>query len=283
MFLMPKRALSEGFGGGICDVTQYFSVGRMDRAMLSHAFSSGGPQTVFAQYSDTDEEKGFAVNPHSLRHLQNTELFRAGLADTVITKRFGRRSVAQSHEYDHRTLSEELDNQELPPELESLLGEKASTVAKMIMAGKATGPLIDGFRRLQREQGDDAAFEYLKVEADGFHITPYGYCLNSFTVDPCPKHLECFNGCRHLSVGESSEQKQNLIRIEIKLTETIESIEGHPSKTIGSRNQYEHAVALRAGVRKLLIAKPGELVFPDGPDLSKTNSKNMTVLDGQYD
>ncbi|WP_229490829.1 hypothetical protein [Pseudoduganella namucuonensis] len=41
--------------------------------------------------------------------------------------------------------------------------------------------------------------QVLHFEADGFHASPYGHCLNSFTVDPCPKHLECFANCRHLS------------------------------------------------------------------------------------
>ncbi len=69
------------------------------------------------------------------------------------------------------------------------------TVARMIKAGKASGPIVDSFKKIQRTHGDDAAFDFLKVEADGFHSTPYGHCINSFTVDPCPKHLECFAGC----------------------------------------------------------------------------------------
>jgi hypothetical protein len=74
-----------------------------------------------------------------LRHLQNTELFRLGVADTIISKRFNRRSIAQSYEYDHRSLAEELDQLELPVEVEMALGEKATTVAKrMSLAAIAT-------------------------------------------------------------------------------------------------------------------------------------------------
>jgi len=37
---------------------------------------------------------------------------------------------------------------------------------------------------------------------------------------------------------------------------------------IGLENQLSHAKVRLAGVRKLLETRPGELVFPDGPDLS---------------
>ena len=149
------------------------------------------------------------LTSHTLRHLQNTELFRLGVADTIISKRFNRRSVAQSYEYDHRSLAEELDQLELPADVEMALGEKASTVAKMIQSGKASGPIVDAFKKIQSTEGDTAAFEFLKVEADGFHAT-YGHCLNSFTVDPCPKHLECFSGCRHLSATNLPENRRHL-------------------------------------------------------------------------
>jgi hypothetical protein len=62
----------------------------------------------------------------------------------------------------------------------------------MIKAGKAKGPIVEAFFKIQREKGDDAAFDYLKVEADGFHSTPYGHCLNSFTVDPLFKTSRVF-------------------------------------------------------------------------------------------
>ncbi|MDZ7514408.1 hypothetical protein U5F72_21675, partial [Stenotrophomonas muris] len=183
-----------------CGVTRYISVGRPDTSLVNLSLGEQKSRdTLFKRYGQSDDDKDLVLTSHTLRHLQNTELFRLGVADTVISKRFNRRSVAQSYEYDHRSLAEELDQLELPPDVEMALGEKASTVAKMIQSGKASGPIVDAFKKIQSAEGDTAAFEFLKVEADGFHATPYGHCLNSFTVDPCPKHLECFSGCRLLS------------------------------------------------------------------------------------
>lgn len=269
LFLHPKRSLAEERNDGLCDVTRYFSVNRPDPTFV--ALSLGGAKSlpsIFERYGQTDEDRTLKIEAHSLRHLQNTELFRLGVADTIISKRFNRRSVAQSYEYDHRSLAEELDEIEMPDELEILLGDKATTVAKMIATGRANGPIVDSFRQIQRRQGDAAAYEFLRAEADGFHATPYGHCLNSFTVDPCPKHLECFSGCRHLSATDLPENRHNLIRLEGKLKGAIETIKTRPSTSIGWQNQLEHAVKRLNGVQTLLATPAGRPVFPDGPDLS---------------
>jgi hypothetical protein len=314
MFLMPKRALAEGRDAGLCDVTRVSAVGRVDRNMISYALSADSKVTLFATYGQTDEDRALRLHPHSLRHLQNTELFRLAVADTIITKRFNRRKVAQSYDYDHRSLSEELDMVDLKPEVEARLGEKSATVARLIKSGKARGPIVEAFRKIQETQGEDEALEYLRTEADGFHSTPYGHCVNSFTVDPCPQHLECFNGCRHLSATDLTENRLNLVQLEARLETAVRAIESRkqsigsgssleldsvssspkaddlivrerkvqavPFSGVGMENQLNHAKTRLAGVRKLLATPPGHQVFPDGPDLSRGSRKPVgRVLD----
>lgn len=276
LFLHPKRSLSEERNEGLCDVTRYFSVSRPDPTFISLSLGGSKDQpSIFERYGQTDEDRALALEAHSLRHLQNTELFRLGVADTIISKRFNRRSVAQSYEYDHRSLAEDLDQIEMGDDLEMMLGEKATTVAKMIAAGKANGPVVNSFRKIQRSQGDDAAYEFLRAEADGFHATPYGHCLNSFTVDPCPKHLECFSGCRHLSATNLPENRRNLIRLEGKLKGAIETIKARPSKSVGWQNQLDHASTRLTGVQTLLSTPVGQPAFPDGLDLSQVGSSGI--------
>jgi hypothetical protein len=160
LFLHPKRSLAEERNDGICDVTRYVSVGRPDTALVNLSLGEQKScDTLFKRYGQSEDDKDLVLTSHSLRHLQNTELFRLGVADTIISKRFNRRSVAQSYEYDHRSLAEELDQLELPVDVEIALGEKASTVAKMIQSGKASGPIVDAFKRIQISEGDAAAFE----------------------------------------------------------------------------------------------------------------------------
>jgi hypothetical protein len=269
MFIHPKRSLMEERNGGICDVNRFIAVGRPDLSFIGLSIGAQKlGETIFAKYGETAADRALNLESHSLRHLQNTELFRLGVADTIISKRFNRRSVVQSYEYDHRSLAEELDQIELPPEIEIQLGTKAATVAKMIKIGKANGPIVGAFKSIQAIDGDEAAYEYLRVEADGFHATPYGHCLNSFTVDPCPKHLECFSGCRHLSATNLPENREHLIRLENRLQGALEAIRSRTSSSLGWKNQLAHAEQRLAGVRKILSADNGEHPFPNGPDLS---------------
>lgn len=269
LFLSPKRSLAEQRNDGICDINRYFSINAPTSDLFLYALGDAkSAESIFSRYGETDEDRSLSLTSHMFRHLQNTELFRLGIADTLITKRYGRNSVAQSYEYDHRSLAEELDQIEITPDTEALLGEKTSTVFKMIKAGRASGPIVDQFKRIQTDEGDAAAFDYLKVEADGFHATPYGHCLNSFTVDPCPKHLECFAGCRHLSATNLPENREILIRLEGKLAAALEKAKSKESHSVGRTNQIEHARVRLEGVRKILTCDEGQMPFPDGPDFS---------------
>lgn len=271
LFINPKRSLVEERNGGICDVTRYISVGRVtpEDFMLTLGERSGKGSSIFERYGESDEDKKLSVNSHAFRHLQNTELSRLEVADTIITKRFGRRSVNQTGVYDHRSLGEELDQMDVPQSVSDLLGQKAQQAFKLIVANKASGPLVDQFRHIQKTKGDDDALAFLAAEADGFHTTPYGFCINSFTVDPCPKHLECFNGCRHLAVSNLSEHRSNLVRLEGQLKIAIQEIEAHPGSGIGIGNQLQHAKTRLENVKKALAAAEGEKPFPNGSDYSK--------------
>jgi len=281
MFLMPARALIEERNGGIVDVTRYMSVGRVSIADLNLALGDG-ETNLFTRYGETEADRQLNLDMHSLRHLQNTELFRLGVADSIITKRFGRRSVAQSHIYDHRSLAEDLASIELPAESVEIMGPKAQQALQLIMSNKVSGPLVEEFRRIQRELGDDVAFSFLDAEADGMHVTPYGFCLNSFMVDPCPKHLECFNGCLHLVLSPIPEDRATLQQLRDRFTKVILTLEASPPGGVGRTNQLAHARTRLANIERALTTAPGEHPFPDGRDLSQPFSTMLgsTVIDG---
>ncbi len=276
LFLMPKRAVSEGRNGGACDVGRYFSVGRLTSDDIIRQLS-GVEDGLFARYGETEAERAYALNSHALRHLQNGELFRLGISDAAITKRFDRKGVVQSHVYDHRSLAEELEAMSLPPEAD-VLPEKARIVAKMIKAGRGRGAVVDEFKRIMREQGATVAYQFLAAEADGFHVTPYGFCVNGFTQEPCPKHLQCFNGCCHLVSTGNKRHQDNLKTLARRTEQAIYIIEGRKGG-IGRDNQLAHARTVFENIGKILGTPAGEAPFPDGPDLSKL-MEPRTVLDG---
>lgn len=212
IFLYPGRARAEAAHDGIIDVERYFSVQSMspkDIELQLSGPSDGGK--LFQRYGETDDTKQISINPHALRHLQNTELFRQGVADTIITKRFNRKSTVQSYVYDHRTLAEHLDEMEPATKVAARnLAPNARKAFDLIRAGKIQGPVVTAFKRIQKASGDDVAFDYLNAEAGALHFTPYGFCLNSFAASPCVKHLECFNSCSHLVRTDAPEEQKNL-------------------------------------------------------------------------
>ncbi|RWX20057.1 hypothetical protein EHI42_02470 [Rhizobium hidalgonense] len=285
LFITPKRNLAEGRDNDILDVTMYSSINRVDPNYLLLRLTGTNPTipTLFARYGETEEARALTMLSHSLRHLLNTELFRLGVADAMITKMFGRRSVQQSHVYNHMSLYEDMKDADVPPEAEDAMGEKALQVYKMIKVNKVRGPVVDEFRRVQREYGDDAAFDYLNAEADGLHATPYGLCLNSFTGDPCPKHLECFNGCLHLARTPIASEQEHLERLRDRFAKIIIQLEQVPEnrRYVGWANQIAHARVRYDNIVKALEAEPGTQVFPDGKDFSFTPKEAFgnTIID----
>ncbi|CCV09558.1 conserved exported hypothetical protein [Mesorhizobium metallidurans STM 2683] len=271
LFLMPVRGLVEGRNGGIVDTTRYFAAGRISVEDIIDAVSAAQGISVFQRYGETPEDRALGLDPHHLRHVQNTELFRLGVSDAIITKRFNRRSVKQSHEYDHRSLLEDLDSIALPDVPTDALGPSARQTLGMILAGKVEGPIVEEFRQIQSREGDEAAFSYLEAEADGLHVTPYGFCLNSFTVDPCPKHLECFNGCRHLTRTEIDAERRALETLRERMQRTVDQIlaTAEPHRSIGWQNQFTHARTRLENIERTLMTTPGERPFPSGADLSR--------------
>lgn len=280
MFLMPIRALAENRNEGLTDVNWYFANGRISSVDL-HMHLGGQADNLFARYGETEEDRAHTVNTHSLRHLQTTELIRLGVADTIVNLRSNRRNPKHLKSYDHRSLAEDLLDVDLPPLAAEKLGPRAQEAMRMIIANKVSGPIVEEFRRVQREHGDDAAFDYLDAEADGLHVTPYGFCLNSFTVDPCPKHLECFNGCGHLTRSDVPEERQNLKSLRDRTRRAITKIEASPPGGVGRENQLRHAREHLVNIEKVLAAEPGSRPFPDGPDLFRPMEEKLgtTVFD----
>lgn len=281
LFLVPKVPLTEERNGNILDVNSYFAIGVVNPHDHRCAFGHR-PMNIFSRYGRTEEDRELTLTKtHGTRHLINSELFRLGLADAIITKQFGRRSISQSGVYDHRSLAEDLNAIELPEDVKARTPPKAQEALKLIKSGRVTGPLVDDFKRVQRLEGEDAAIDFLAVEADGFHATPYGYCINSFIIDACPTHLECFNGCCHLAKSENPEHQSNWLQIERKLTKARDAVVNSPLTSIGRSNQLREIDRKLANVMKGIAVAPGAKIFPDGSDLSDCilNNDDQTIQD----
>ncbi|WP_169926834.1 hypothetical protein [Massilia putida] len=201
----------------------------------------------------------------------NTELFRQGVPDTIITQHFGRESVTQSYVYDHRSLGERLKDVDIPDKAANLFqpGTPQETVAKMVLSDLFGGSSIAmTFKKIQRESGDEAAFLYLSQNSDGFHSTPYGFCITSFAVNPCVKHLKCFDNCRHFLPSGMKEHRISLESLRADLKVMRDTAAAKPIKSIGRKNQIAHAEQLIIGIDLALAAQPSKPLFESGTDHS---------------
>ena len=281
LFLYPARALAEEKHDAIMDVERYFAVQRTERPDLELQLGgSARAGKLFQKYGTDEKSRLLAVNPHAIRHLQNTELFRLGVADTIISKRFNRQSTVQSYAYDHRTLGEHLEEMD-PVTAKALeeadLGPQARKAFDLIRAGKIQGPIVKQFRAIQAAEGDDAAFSYLNAEAGALHATPYGFCLNSFAASPCLKHLECFNACSHLVRTDSPKEQANLDQLRARYELHIGRLRERPSAAPMFEAQLRHAEARLKGVKEALLQTPGNAVFPNGIDRSQVLGEVVSV------
>jgi hypothetical protein len=230
-----------------------------------------GRLTIFTRYGSAENCETMHINPHSLRHLMNTEFFRLNVPDTVITQHFGRTTVVQSYVYDHRSVAERLSFVQLPPAAEGIIrvGTSQETVAKMVISGfAATSHVAKSFKKIQSEHGDEAAFNFLASSSDGFHVTPYGFCITSFAMNPCLRHLQCFNNCKSYVASGIRTHTVSLDQLKTNLIAMRKTAAAKPVTSIGRKNQIAHADQLIAGVNAALNAQPGEAVFPEGQDHS---------------
>ena len=239
-------------------------------------------RNIFERYGEDDKARSASldmlkINSHAFRHLQNDELLRHNVSDLAVTLRFRKSLKQTTQSYFNPRLREKLAATTLPDLAQRVLGDSpAADVLKMINQKMVKGKIHDSFEKIQREQGEEAAYEWLLQAADGLHITPYGFCANGFTVDPCPNHLQCFNDCRHLAATGSPEQTDNLIKLEGRVQKSLDVAKEKHQKAetglasiVGYANLIEYSEKQIASIRKILATRPGDLVFPDGSDLSR--------------
>jgi len=188
------------------------------------------------------------------------------VSDTVITHRFGRKTVAQSHAYDNRTLAQHLTDIEVPADALDVLKGPALDAFRLIETGRAQGEIVSRFKALQSSDSDEAALTFLAESVDQVQLTPYGLCTASFVSEACPKHLTCLNGCNHLvrtSDAKTVANNRKLLARYEALLDQYPSVETETAAQNAWREKLSNDVER---LRRLVATEPGQHVFPDGDD-----------------
>lgn len=278
LFLAPKRALLEEREDSLLDVGLYFAVGRVDVHDLAMNLGSREEANLFQRYGRTAEDRALSLNSHSLRHLYTSELLRLGLSELIVTLLQERGGVVETRQYKHLSLAQDLAQMELPKGAERVLGPNAQDALKAIRTGRLTGPFVERFKRVQRDRGEEAALQLLAAEADGFQATLYGYCMTSLLVNPCPKGMECFDGCKHLVLSANDEHRTNLLKLRTRYSVLLDELAKLPPGHVGRDNQEISAKTKLMNVDRALAALPGQCPFPDGEDRFKPFPSSRGLL-----
>jgi hypothetical protein len=184
----------------------------------------------------------------------------------VITHRFGRKTVAQSHEYDNRTLAQHLTDIEVPADVLDVLEGPALDAFRLIETGRAEGELVSRFKALQSSDGDDSALAFLAEAVDQVQLTPYGVCTASFASEACPKHLTCLNGCSHLIRTADAKTVANNRQLLARYEALLDRCPSAETETAVQKTWREKLKTELVRLRRLVATEPGQQVFPDGDD-----------------
>ncbi|MDI7863165.1 hypothetical protein MRS76_14490, partial [Rhizobiaceae bacterium n13] len=148
MFLIPTRNVIEGRNGGLLDAELYYAFKRIDYRDIDIALDGRQPDSIFRRYLGA-EGRNLRIKTHQNRHLQTTELYRHGVSDAIVTKRFNRTSLTQSRVYDNRSLSERFEALDLGDVALDVHREPQKRALEAIQSGKLAGPKVQTFLKCQ--------------------------------------------------------------------------------------------------------------------------------------
>jgi len=160
------------------------------------------------------------LTSHQPRHWRNTIYHLAGMSNVQQALALGRKSLDQNSFYQHSSIEE---NTAAHQEFLAFNShhERIDFLHTGIRSKHIQGALTDSYHALLADKGTITAEAFLTVHATALHVTPFGGCVHDFSQAPCPKHLQCWNGCSHLYLMGTPSERANLERQAESLTTAI--------------------------------------------------------------
>ncbi|HCD9064376.1 hypothetical protein GHU82_26185 [Pseudomonas aeruginosa] len=149
------------------------------------------------------------LTSHQPRHWRNTIYHLTGMSDVQQALALGRKRLEQNRFYQHTSIEEATDAHQGFLAFNSYR-ERIDFLHAGIRKATIQGALTDSYHTLLQSRGTMAAEAFLTVHATALHVTPFGGCVHDFSQAPCPKHLQCWNGCSHLHLVGTTTERNNL-------------------------------------------------------------------------
>ncbi|WP_223513858.1 hypothetical protein [Pseudomonas sp. GL-B-19] len=248
-FLVPKlrghAALTENVGGKLCVVLKtsetlaiafdgQFRLGgreanvfraiprRVTLVDINRALGNDEKYpSIFSRRSLTESDGApIRLTSHQPRHWRNTIYHLTGMSDVQQALALGRKRLDQNVYYQHTSIEE---NTAAHQEFLAFNShhERIDFLHTGIRDKRIQGALTDSYHALLSDKGTTTAEAFLAVHATALHVTPFGGCIHDFSQAPCPKHLQCWNGCSHLHLMGTPSERANLEKQAESLTTAI--------------------------------------------------------------
>jgi hypothetical protein len=177
--------------------------------------------SIFSRRSLTESDGApIRLTSHQPRHWRNTIYHLTGMSDVQQALALGRKRLDQNTYYQHTSVEE---NTAAHQEFLAFNShhERIDFLHTGIRDKRIQGALTDSYHALLSDKGTTTAEAFLTVHATALHVTPFGGCIHDFSQAPCPKHLQCWNGCSHLHLMGTPSERANLEKQAENLTKAI--------------------------------------------------------------
>ena len=177
--------------------------------------------SVFSRRSLFEADgKPIKLTSHQPRHWRNTIYHLTGMSDVQQALALGRKRLDQNTYYQHTSVEESTAAHQDFLAFNSH-HERIDFLHTGIRDKRIQGDLTDSYHALRLGKGTTTAEAFLAVHATALHVTPFGGCIHDFSQAPCPKHLQCWNGCSHLHLMGTPSERANLEKQAKNLTKAI--------------------------------------------------------------
>jgi len=166
--------------------------------------------SIFSRRSLTESDgTPIRLTSHQPRHWRNTIYHLTGMSDVQQALALGRKRLDQNGYYQHTSIEENTAAHQDFLAFNSH-HERIDFLHTGIRDKRIQGALTDSYHALLSDKGTTTAEAFLTVHATALHVTPFGGCIHDFSQAPCPKHLQCWNGCSHLHLMGTPSERANL-------------------------------------------------------------------------
>lgn len=240
--------------------------------------------SIFSRRSLTEADgTPIRLTSHQPRHWRNTIYHLAGMSDVQQALALGRKRIDQNVYYQHTTIEENTAEHQNFLEFNSY-SERIDFLHTGVRKKIIQGALTDSYHALLKNKGALTAEAFLTAHATALHVTPFGGCVHDFSQAPCPKHLQCWNGCSHLHLMGTPSERANLERQAESMVRVITIMRGAGIGEAGSDVWLADQENKLNNVKSVLARDTNagvQRVFPNGTPMtvSDTDKLHSSVSD----